>query len=78
MGEMAGEVIGGELVGGVEAFVAQVFRPLGELGPVLFGEVVVIFFAAHGRDHDEQVAALFYGHLVFFSKFAAAVDLAVS
>ena len=77
MRQVAGEVVGGKLVGGVEALVAQVVGPFGELRPVLAGEVPVAQFALHGGDQDEQVAALFDRHLVFFGALAAAVDLAV-
>ena len=77
VGEVAGEVVGAELVLGVEALGLEVLGPSGEHRPVAAGEVRV---ALHPRDRghqDEHVAGLLDRHLVLFGLLAAAVDLAV-
>ena len=77
MGQVAGEVVGAELILGVEALLGEVLRPPGRLRPVAAGEVGVALDAGQRGQQDEQVAALLDRHLVLFGPLAAAVHLAV-
>ncbi len=77
MGQVAGEVVGAELVLGIEPLVLQIFRPLLQLWPIAAGEIGVAFHLGDGREQDQQVAALLDRHLVLFRSLAAAIALAV-
>ncbi len=77
MGDVAGEVVGRELVFGIETFFLQILRPACELRPEALSELRGVLGLRDSVDEDEQIAALFNRHLIFFSFFAAAVDLSV-
>src|SRR6185437_6785723 len=77
VGYMACEVIGGELIFGVEAVCLKVLGPLRELRPETFRESGVAFGSGDGIGQNEEVAALLDGHLVLFGLLSAAVFLTI-
>ena len=62
---------------GVEPLLLQVLGPLFPERPVGLDKVGVAVDLRDCRGKDEQIAALFHGHLPLRACFAAAVDLAV-
>ena len=77
VGQVAGEVVGAELVLGVEPLLFEVGRPALELGPVGGREVGVAVEPGDGGQQDQHVPGLLDRHLVDLGPLAAAVDLAV-
>ncbi len=77
VGEVAGEVVGAELVFRIETLFREVVRPLGKNGPVLVGEFCVAFDLGDGGDEEEHVAAFLDGHLVALGFLTATIDLAI-
>ena len=64
MREVSGEVVGAELVPGIEAEPPEVFRPLRHRRPPLLGEAGVPLLLRQRRERDEHVAALLHRHPV--------------
>ena len=77
VGQVAGEVVGAELVLGIEALARQVVGPLGQNCGQYSLAKSALPSPCHGGDEDEQVAAFLDRHLVVLGALAAAVDLAV-
>ena len=77
MGQVTGEVVGAQLILGVETLGLEIVGPLVQDRPVLAGEVRVALGLGQGRQEDEHVAGFLDRHLVFLGPLAAAVDLAV-
>ena len=77
MGEVAGEIVGAELVFGIEALVLEVSRPLLQRRPVEPGEIRVAFHLGQGAEQQQQVPAFLDRHLVVLGALATAVNLAV-
>jgi len=75
--EMASEVVRAKLVLRIESLGLEILGPLFELLPVEAGEIRVALHLRYGSQEDEQIAALFDGHLVALVALAAAIDLAV-
>ena len=63
MGEMAGEVIGAELVGWVETLLQQVIRPGGQHFPMLGRIVGVALHHGDRRGQHQHVATLLHRHI---------------
>ena len=78
MGEVAGEVVGAELVFGVQALVAQILGPARQQGPVFLGVPGMTVYVGQGGHEDQHVAALLDRHLVLLRALPAAVDLTVA
>ena len=64
MREVSCEVVGAELVPGIEAEPLEVFRPLRHRRPPLLGETGVPLLLCERRERDEHVAALLDRHAV--------------
>jgi hypothetical protein len=77
VGQVAGEVVGAELVLRIEALRLEELGPLGQSRPVPLGEVGVSFHLCQSRQDQEHVAALLDRHLIVLGLLAAAVDLAI-
>ena len=77
MGQVAGEVVGAELILGVEPLLFEVVGPGLELGPIGRGEVGVPLDLGDGAEDQEDIAGLLHRHLVDLGPLAAAVNLAV-
>ena len=73
-GDVAGEIVGGELVARIKAVVLEIVGPLGERRPVRLGEIGVAFDLGERGHHAEHVAGFFDGHAAV--RIAAAVNLA--
>ena len=52
MGDVTSEVVRGELLFGVEAVIFKKLRPLGQLRPILGGEVGLALGASDGVNHQ--------------------------
>ena len=66
MRKWPGEVVGAELILGIESLLLEVLGPLLELRPVAAGEVGVAVDLGRSRHQDQHVAALLDRHLVLF------------
>ena len=75
--EVAGEVVGAKLVLRIEALAFQVGGPLGKNRPIVRGIRGVSLSRGNAGHHQDHVAALFDGHLVFLGLLTAAIDLPV-
>ena len=75
--QMSGEVVGAELVLGIETFLLEIGRPLLELRPVALCEIGVSIDPGDRGHQDQQIAALLDGHLIPSAGLSAAVDLPV-
>ena len=77
MCNVAGKVIGGQLILRIESLFLQIFSPFCKLRPVAFRKLRVAFRPRQRIGEDEHVPALFNRHLVLFSLFSAAVNLPI-
>jgi len=75
--QMAREVVGAELVLGIEALRQEVLRPLLQHRPVAVDHSRVAPRLRQGREEDEHVARLLHRHLVLLARRPAPVHLTV-
>ena len=75
--EMAGEVVGAELVLRVKALGLEVLGPLLQHRPILLAKIgIALDLRQRGQQH-QHVAGLLDRHLVLFGALTAAIDLAI-